>query len=80
MFEGDTFEPTAGDNAETVNGDTCENDVDDSMMVDNTSKYDLGSKRKQINLTTMAHRRYRTQSIDSEGSSYGKESRKGIIH
>ena len=76
MFEGDTFEPTAGDNAETVNGDTCENGVDDSVMVDNTSKSDLGSKRKQINPTTMAHRRYRTQSIDSEGSSYGKESRK----
>ena len=76
MFEGDTFEPSAVSSVETVNGDTCENGVDDSVMVDNASKSDSASKIKQINPTIMARRRYRTQSIDSEGSSYGKESRR----
>ena len=77
MFEGDTFEPSAVSNVETVNGDTCENGVvDDSVMVDNASKSDSASKIKQINPTIMARRRYRTQSIDSEGSSYGKEPRR----
>lgn len=76
MFDGDTFETSA---AQSINGDTCENGVDDSVIVsmhsDNTSKPD-SSKIKHINPTIMARRKYRTQSIDSEGSSYGRESRR----
>ena len=80
MFEGDTFETSAISNAQMINGDICENGVDDSviapMHVDNASKPDSISKIKQINPTIMARRKYRTQSIDSEGSSYGRESRR----
>ena len=81
MFEGDTFETTAISNSETINGGACENGVDDAvvtptMPIDNASKPDSLSKIKQINPTIMARRRYRTQSIDSEGSSYRKESRR----
>ena len=77
MFEGDAFETSV---AQPINGDTCENGVDDSAIVsmhgDNASKLDSVSKIKHINPTIMARRKYRTQSIDSEGSSYGKESRR----
>ena len=80
MFEGDTFETAVIGNAETINGGACENGVDDTVVtplhIDNTSKPDPLSKIKQINPTIMARRRYRTQSIDSEGNSYGKESRR----
>ena len=81
MFEGDAFESSALANAETANGDACENGMDDSVItpmhhIDDGSKPNSLSKIKQINPTIMARRKYRTQSIDSEGSSYGKDSRR----
>ena len=72
MFEGDTFET-----AQSINGDTCENGVDDAVIVPmHDDKPDSLSKIKHINPTIIARRKYRTQSIDSEGSSYGRESRR----
>lgn len=82
MFENDTFENTAIGNAQTVNGDACENGVDNPVTaptvhhVEDVSKPIASSKIKQINPNIMARRKYRTHSIDNEGSSYVKESRR----
>lgn len=81
MFEGDTFEIAPVNNVQTVNGDACENGVESSVIatmhtVIDASKPDAISKIKQINPFIRARRKYRTQSIDSEGSSYGKESKR----